>query len=54
VSLSGYLQDRVVAVYREAVDAEAMTAGRVCEWQHIADPLARLTSHVHYSGMYRD
>jgi hypothetical protein len=29
-----------------------MPSGRVCKRQHIADPLARLTSHVHYSGMY--
>lgn len=48
-----YVQDGVVAVYGEAVHTETMTSGRICERQHIADPLARLTSHVHYSGMYK-
>ena len=52
MSGSGYVQDRVVAVYGEAIHAETVATGRVCERQHIADPLARLTSHVRCSGMY--
>lgn len=54
MSGSGYVQDRVVAVYGEAIHAETVATGRVCERQHIADPLARLTSHVRCSGMYGD
>ena len=54
MSRSGYVQDRVVAVYGEAIHAETVATGRVCERQHIADPLARLTSHVRCSGMYGD
>lgn len=53
-SASGYVQDRVVAIYGKAVHAEAVATSRVCERQHIADPLARLTSHVRCSGMYKD
>ena len=42
-------QDRVVAVDGEPVDAQPMPALRIGERQHVADPLARLPSHLSLS-----
>lgn len=52
-SASRHVQDRVVAVDGEPVDSQTVAAGRIGKREHIADPLARLTSHLLQSDKLR-